>query len=57
MKLVKDVVCGMEIDKNDNAGYVEYKGNVYYFCSPGCKDKFEENPEKYIDMDDDNKRR
>jgi len=55
MKLVKDVVCGMEIDKNDNAGSVEYEVNVYYFCSPGCKDKFEENPEKYIKTDEGDK--
>lgn len=45
----------MEIDKNDNAGSVEYKGNDYYFCSPGCKDKFEENPEKYINNDEHDK--
>jgi len=26
----------------------EYKGETYYFCSPGCKKAFEENPEEYI---------
>jgi len=25
-----------------------YKGKVYYFCCPGCKKPFLENPEKYI---------
>ncbi|TES91956.1 MAG: YHS domain-containing protein, partial [Candidatus Cloacimonadota bacterium] len=27
---------------------VEHKGETYYFCSSSCKDKFEEEPEKYI---------
>ncbi|MAO64296.1 MAG: YHS domain-containing protein [Balneola sp.] len=26
----------------------EYRGSTYYFCCPPCKDKFDENPEKYI---------
>lgn len=25
-----------------------YKGKIYYFCCPGCKKPFLENPEKYI---------
>ncbi len=28
--------------------YTEYKGKKVYFCCPGCKDKFEKEPEKYI---------
>jgi YHS domain-containing protein len=27
---------------------VSYKGQTYYVCCTGCKDAFEENPEKYI---------
>jgi len=26
----------------------KYRGNIFYFCSPGCKKKFDENPEKYL---------
>ncbi len=44
---VKDPVCGMEIDPTTAAGKVEYKGQTYYFCSPGCKKAFEKEPEKY----------
>lgn len=47
--LVKDPVCGMEIDPNTAAGKSEYKGQTYYFCSPGCKKSFDRAPEKYID--------
>ena len=25
----------------------EYKGQTYYFCSPGCKKAFDQEPEKY----------
>jgi len=28
--------------------YTEYKGKKVYFCCPGCKSKFEEEPEKYL---------
>jgi len=27
---------------------VDYKGEKYHFCSDGCKDIFEHEPEKYI---------
>ena len=33
------------IDKNI---FTEYKGKKVYFCCPGCKEKFEANPEDYI---------
>jgi len=26
-----------------------YKGKIYYFCCPGCKKPFLDNPEKYLD--------
>ena len=45
---VKDPVCGMEIDPNTAAGTSEYKGQTYYFCSPGCKKSFDKEPEKYV---------
>jgi len=45
-----DPVCKMEVDE-DHAKYCSrYKGKSYYFCSPGCKKKFDENPEKYSKM-------
>jgi YHS domain-containing protein len=45
---VKDPVCGMDIDPATAAGASEYKGQTYYFCSPGCKQAFDQEPEKYI---------
>jgi Cu+-exporting ATPase len=36
---VKDLVCGMEIEKN-KAIKSEKDGKVYFFCSKNCQDKF-----------------
>ena len=47
----KDPVCGMEATPETAAGKFEYKGTVYYFCSPGCKRDFEKDPEKYLAAD------
>ncbi len=47
-KMAKDPVCGMEVDPAKAAGTVEYQGETYYFCSPGCKAAFEKEPEKYL---------
>ena len=44
----KDVVCGMQVDPAKAAGKAEYQGRTYYFCSPGCKAKFEANPKQYM---------
>lgn len=46
--MAKDPVCGMECDEKTAAAKSEYKGKMYYFCAPGCKGVFDENPEEYI---------
>lgn len=46
--LVKDPVCGMEIDPQQAAATSEYQGQTYYFCSLGCKKAFDKEPEKYV---------
>jgi len=45
---VKDPVCDMDIDPATAAGESEYKGQTYYFCSPGCEKSFDKDPEKYL---------
>ncbi len=44
-----DPVCKMEIREEDASDETRYKGEKYYFCTEDCKDRFEENPEKYIE--------
>jgi len=34
-----DPICGMEVDEK-KALSAEHEGKTYYFCSPGCRDKF-----------------
>jgi Cu+-exporting ATPase len=42
----KDPVCGMQVDEED--AIVSMKGEkTQYFCSEECKEKFEEDPERY----------
>ena len=36
--LVKDPVCNMDVDPATAAGSSEYKGQTYYFCSPGMRE-------------------
>lgn len=44
-----DVVCHMEIEPVEgNTPAVEYKGEVFYFCSNLCMVNFEANPQKYL---------
>lgn len=46
---IKDLVCGMEIEKDTAEGPVEHMGKKFYFCGAGCKEKFEKEPMRYMD--------
>ena len=46
--VVKDPVCGMDVDAATAAGRTEYKGQTYYFCASTCKEKFALTPEQYV---------
>ncbi len=43
-----DPVCKMEVDEKTARFKSVYKGKTYYFCAPGCKIVFDENPEEYL---------
>ncbi|MEE9216427.1 MAG: YHS domain-containing protein [Anaerolineales bacterium] len=43
-----DLVCNMEVDEATAQWTTEYKGQTYYFCAPGCKKSFDDDPEKYV---------
>lgn len=43
-----DPVCGMQVDPKNAAGKSEYQGRTYYFCSLGCKQSFDKDPQKYL---------
>jgi len=44
----RDPVCGMTVDPSAAKGQVEHTGKTYYFCSPHCARKFEQDPEQYL---------
>jgi len=43
-----DPVCLMEVEEATAKWTSEYQGKTYYFCAPGCKSSFEEDPEQYL---------
>lgn len=45
---VKDPVCGMDVDPHKTAHHTEHEGRHWYFCSARCKEKFEADPEAYL---------
>jgi len=47
-RMAIDPVCKMEVDEETATITSELNGQTYYFCAPGCKKAFDENPEKYL---------
>jgi heavy metal translocating P-type ATPase len=46
---VKDPVCGMRVDPHTAKHRSTHEGRTYYFCSAKCREKFEANPEQYLE--------
>ncbi len=47
--MTQDPVCGMTVDPANAAAAAEHKGEIYYFCSSACHDKFQATPERYLE--------
>ncbi len=45
--MAKDPVCGMAVEEKKAEATASHEGRTYYFCSAGCKSKFEREPMKY----------
>ncbi len=45
---VRDPACNMTIEDRDAAATSLHKGSKYYFCSPACKEKFDQAPESFL---------
>ena len=45
--MAKDPVCKMGVDEKTAAATSKYKGVTYYFCAPGCKKMFDQDPERW----------
>lgn len=48
-KKMKDPVCGMDVDPATAKYQTTHNGTTHYFCSAGCKSKFEADPHAYGD--------
>ena len=48
--MAKDLVCGMDVNPETAEYKTSYQGTTYYFCSPSCQKRFQENPLKYINQ-------
>ena len=46
--MATDPVCGMQVNEGTAAGSSVFEDSHYYFCSAGCKKKFEANPSSYL---------
>src|SRR5262249_9822179 len=44
---VKDPICGMTVDSAKAKYKSNYAGADFYFCCAGCKQTFDQQPEKY----------
>jgi Cu+-exporting ATPase len=44
----RDPVCGMMVDPATAKDRSEHAGHTYYFCSTGCRDRFEADPVRYV---------
>ena len=45
-----DPVCGMTVDAETAEHRVVHHGRTYHFCSVRCEDKFEADPDRYIEQ-------
>jgi len=43
-----DPVCQMTVEEEQAAATYQHDGRNYYFCAQGCRDRFAENPEKFL---------
>ena len=38
--MVKDLLCGIEIEETKSRATYDYEGGTYYFCALECRDQF-----------------
>lgn len=48
MELYLDPVCGMKISNDETVGTSAFGGKTYHFCSNGCKEQFDSDPNRFL---------
>jgi Cu+-exporting ATPase len=46
--VIRDPVCGMVVDPKAGKPSIEHGGHTYHFCSAGCREKFVNDPDRYL---------
>ena len=46
--MVKDLVCGADVDETKSILKVEKDGATHYFCSTSCQKRFKSDSQKYL---------
>lgn len=54
--LVRDPVCGMEVDPASSQHHHELDGHTFHFCSAGCRSAFAANPVEFLTRSEGNTR-
>jgi Cu+-exporting ATPase len=49
LNVVKDPVCGMNVDPSTAKHRHEHEGKLFFFCNPRCVEKFRGNPSAYLE--------
>ncbi len=48
---VTDPVCGMQVDPAKSEHHSDYQGETFHFCSAHCRERFDDDPERYLSDD------
>ena len=43
----KDPICGMTVNPDHVQARAQYQNRVYFFCSPACREAFDQSPDSY----------
>ncbi|MDX1541417.1 MAG: YHS domain-containing protein, partial [Geminicoccaceae bacterium] len=52
VELVRDPVCGMNVDPATGQHRAEHRGETWWFCSGRCREKFAAAPTRYTEGGD-----
>lgn len=50
--MATDPVCRMEVEEDKAVDTTVFRGKTYYFCATVCKEKFERDPERYLEEEE-----
>jgi Cu+-exporting ATPase len=48
---VRDPVCGMTVNPATSKHHFDYRGEIFHFCSAGCRTRFAADPVSYLEKD------